>query len=190
MVSAVSDSPTPPAAPVAPVAPVQASLPLVAPPPVDQSARLRAELDAERAKLSAEVEAARKAAADEVARVRAEADARVLEVEASSMFRSLGVVRPDHALRLMGDRLAVVNGKVVDRADPTRPALDTIKAWIETEGRYMLAPSIPSGGSGAPAAPAAPKAQTPTDLSTPDGRKAYVASGFLAALRRPSTRSA
>jgi translation initiation factor IF-2 len=171
----VTDTATTPA-PAAPVAAPVAPAPVAAPPPAAprEVVDTRALVESERAKAAAEIEAARKAAADEVAKVRAEADARILEVEASSVLRAIGVLRPDHALKLMGDQLAVVNGKLVSRADPTKAAADTIKAWVEGEGKYMLGPSIPAGGSGAPASAATPAGKPAPDLHTPDGAQSFV----------------
>ena len=162
----------------APVAPAPA-VPAPASPIVDT----RALVEAERAKAAAEIDAARKSAAEEVAKVRAEADAKILEVEATSVLRGIGVLRPDHALALMRSQLAVIGGKLVSAADPTKSATDTIKAWVEGEGKYMLGPSIPAGGSGAPPTASAPP-QAPThNLRTSEGAQARADDTFLAAMK-------
>ena len=153
----------------APVAPAPA-VPAPASPIVDT----RALVEAERAKAAAEIDAARKSAAEEVAKVRAEADAKILEVEATSVLRGIGVLR---------SQLAVIGGKLVSAADPTKSATDTIKAWVEGEGKYMLGPSIPAGGSGAPPTASAPP-QAPThNLRTNEGAQARADDTFLAAMK-------
>ena len=172
-----TDTTTPTTAPVASAPqPTQQSLPLSAKaaPAVDvpsEIARIRAELDAERASLRAKAEAQ----TVEMQRVRAEADARILRVETTAAFRALGFddARTSAALKLMGDQLAVVDGLVVSRVDPKVAAADVIKAWVEGDGAILRPPTVPAGGSGAPSSTSVPAAAKPIDLSTPEGATAF-----------------
>lgn len=181
-------TPTPAAAPTAPT-PVQPSLPLPTPGAerlvdVDPRDVIKLRDEADKARASLDKLKAESAAA--IAAARAEADARVLEVTALSELKAVGIVRPDHALALLRDRLTVVGGKLVSRDDATKPGVDVIKAWVEGEGAYMLGPRVPSGGAGAPAAPTGPASAAPVDLSTDAGMTAYARSllgGSVARLR-------
>lgn len=180
MSDTTTPTPTAVAAPTAP-APVQPALPLPTPgaqrlEDVDPRDVIRLRDEADKAKAAA---AKAKAEADaQIAAARAEADARVLEVTALSELKAVGIVRPDHALALLRDRLTVVGGKLVSRDDATKPGVDVIKAWVEGEGSYMLGPRVPSGGAGAPAAPTGPASAPPVDLSSSAGMTAF-ARGLL-----------
>ena len=182
----MSDTPTTPtpttaAAPVA--APAQPALPLPTPGAerlVDVDPRDVVRLRDEADKAKAAVDKARAEAAAAVAAARAEADARVLEVTALAELKAVGIVRPDHALALLRDRLTVVGGKLVSRDDATKPGVDVIKAWVEGDGAYMLGPRVPSGGAGAPASSTGTSSTPPIDLSTKEGMTAY-ARGILGA---------
>ena len=175
-------TPTPAAAPVA-AAPVQPALPLPTPgaqrlEDVDPRDVIRLRDEADKAKAAADK--ARAEAAAQIAAARAEADARVLEVTALAELKAVGIVRPDHALALLRDRLTVVGGKLVSRDDATKPGVDVIKAWVEGDGAYMLGPRVPSGGAGAPASSTGTSSTPPIDLSTKEGMTAY-ARGILGA---------
>lgn len=179
--SDTTPTPTPAAAPTAPPAIPAQTLPTpgaerlvdVDPRDViklrDEAEQLRASLD----KIKAE-------AAAQIAAARAEADARVLQVTALAELKAVGIVRPDHALALLRDRLTVVGGKLVSRDDATKPGVDVIKAWVEGDGAYMLGPRVPSGGAGAPASSTGTASTPPIDLSTKEGMTAY-ARGILGA---------
>ena len=93
-------------------------------------------------------------------------------------LRAAGVMRPEHAFKLVSPSLAVIGGKLVSREDATRTGVDVIKAFLDGEGAYMLGPRVPSGGAGAPAAPTGPTSASPVDLSTDAGLTAY-ARGLL-----------
>lgn len=175
-------TPTPAAAPVA-AAPVQPALPLPTPGAerlVDVDPRDVVRLRDEADKAKAAADKARAEAAAQIAAARAEADARVLEVTALAELKAVGIVRPDHALALLRDRLTVVGGKLVSRDDATKPGVDVIKAWVEGDGAYMLGPRVPSGGAGAPASSTGTSSTPPIDLSTKEGMTAY-ARGILGA---------
>lgn len=182
----MSDTPTTPtpttaAAPVA--APAQPALPLPTPGAerlVDVDPRDVVRLRDEADKAKAAADKARAEAAAQIAAARAEADARVLEVTALAELKAVGIVRPDHALALLRDRLTVVGGKLVSRDDATKPGVDVIKAWVEGDGAYMLGPRVPSGGAGAPASSTGTASAPPIDLSTKEGMTAY-ARGILGA---------
>lgn len=181
MSDSTTPTPTTAAAPVA--APAQPALPLPTPgaqrlEDVDPRDVIRLRDEADKAKAAA---AKAKAEADaQIAAARAEADARVLEVTALAELKAVGIVRPDHALALLRDRLTVVGGKLVSRDDATKPGVDVIKAWVEGDGAYMLGPRVPSGGAGAPASSTGTASAPPIDLSTKEGMTAY-ARGILGA---------
>lgn len=175
-------TPTPAAAPVA-AAPVQPALPLPTPgaqrlEDVDPRDVIRLRDEADKAKAAADKARAEAAAA--VAAARAEADERILEVTAMAELRAAGVVKPEHAYKLVRPTLAVIGGKLVSREDATRTGVDVIKAFLDGEGSYMLGPRVPSGGAGAPASSTGTASAPPIDLSTKEGMTAY-ARGILGA---------
>lgn len=181
-------TPTPAAAPAA-AAPSQPTLPLPTPGAerlVDVDPRDVIKLRDEAEKAKAAAAAAKAEAAAAVAAARAEADERIKEVTALAELRAAGVVRPEHAYKLIGPSLTMIGGKLVSRDDATKPGTDVIKAFLDGEGAYMLGPRVPSGGAGAPAAPTGPASAPPLDLSTSEGMTAYargLLSGSVARLR-------
>ena len=178
--STTTPTPTPAAAPAPPAIPAQTLPTPGAERLVDVDPRDVIKLRDEADKAKAAVDKAKAEAAAAIAAARAEADARVLEVTALAELKAVGIVRPDHALALLRDKLTVVGGKLVSRDDATKPGVDVIKAWVEGDGAYMLGPRVPSGGAGAPASSTGTASAPPIDLSTKEGMTAY-ARGILGA---------
>lgn len=178
--STTTPTPTAVAAPAPPAIPAQTLPTPGAERLVDVDPRDVIKLRDEADKAKAAVDKAKAEAAAAIAAARAEADARVLEVTALAELKAVGIVRPDHALALLRDKLTVVGGKLVSRDDATTPGVDVIKAWVEGDGAYMLGPRVPSGGAGAPASSTGTASTPPIDLSTKEGMTAY-ARGILGA---------
>lgn len=134
--------------------------------------RQLAELTSERDTLKAQVAKSD----DEIRTLKAAADTSALDRFLTDEAVKGRVLKPGHAVRLVGDQYEVVNGKVQVKGKPDIDPAKHFADWIGSdEGKYLVSSTIPEG-SGAKISTPVP-ASKPIDLSTPEGMTAYVRSG-------------
>ena len=133
---------------------------------------LKAELAAAKAELMS-VKAELDKSKAEAGKLVSEANARILKSEVMGALKALGVIKPEHAFKLLRDELEMIGDKIVKKGQPEVDFSVVIKEWIEGEGKYMLPPSIPAGGVGVRSVASAPASEPSLDLNTLEGATAF-----------------
>lgn len=109
--------------------------------------------------------------AEELKRAKADADAErdrtIIRNSLLSAAAKARALNPDHVFALKSQDFVLHNGKVVSKSDPSKDADAALAEFFGSEGKYLLAPSVP-GGSGAPGVQSITQAP-PADLTSKAG---------------------